>query len=454
MYHSLTQKFSSIFSRFGHKNIQPHDIELALTEIEKALIEADVALKAIESFKTHIREKTNTIETVQNLDIQSQLMQYIREALLSLLTHNKPLPSFNHNQLQIILMVGLQGAGKTTTCGKLAHIVQDNRKKNIMMASVDIYRPAAIEQLKIVSQKANSNFHPHHEGISPEEICRHAIDHAKRTNQDILIIDTAGRLDIDQERMRELQSIHKIVKPQHTFYVVDSMMGQSALQTADTFNQTIPISGVILSKTDSDTKGGAALSIKTVIDQPIFWIGTGEAIHQLETFNPERITDQLLDRGDIIGLAEKAKKHLDTAKTEALSKRLQKGQFSLNDMLEQIQQIQNMGGMLSILKMMPGSAKIPDNILQMIKDDTRIKVIESLIQSMTPLERNNPELIRNQKRRQTRVLKGSGRQKAALNELLKSYDKMKKLTEKMKGGKMKALMQQFMQSNQFPPTES
>lgn len=452
MYRALTKRLSSIFSGFS-KQISQKEIDAALSEIRQALIDADVSLAAIESFSDYIRSKTQDIEKVKDLDPKSHLMNIIREALLNLLKHDNPLPSFNNNQLEIILMVGLQGAGKTTTCGKIATYINSQRKCKIMMASVDIYRPAAIDQLKIVANQAGAEFHPHHDGLSPLEICHNAIDHAKRSGQDILIIDTAGRLDIDQERMYELKQIYNTIKPQHTFYVVDSMMGQSALQTATTFNQTVSISGIILSKTDSDTKGGVALSIKTVINQPIFWVGTGEGLDKLETFNPNRIADQLLDMGDIIGLAEKAKKHLDAKKSEELSKKIHKGQFSLDDLLQQIRQIQQMGGMLSILKMMPGSAKIPDNILKMVEDDTQIRIIEALISSMTLQERNHPELVRNQKSRQTRILKGSGRKKQEMNELFKSYDRMKKMMDKLKGGKMKALMQNFMQSGQFPPTD-
>lgn len=451
MYRTLTTKLSAVFSRFQNKEIRQTDIEAALNEIEKAFLEADVSLSAIQSFKAHVQDNVKNLERIQGLDNQSYLMKLVREALLDMLSHDTPLPNFGDNQLEVVLLVGLQGAGKTTTCGKLAKLIKNKRGKKVMMASVDIYRPAAIEQLKIICNQVDATFHPHHTNISPMEITSHAIDHAKRTNQDVLIIDTAGRLDIDQARMQELRDIHKLAKPQHTFYVVDSMMGQSALETAKTFNETVPISGIILSKVDSDTKGGVALSVKTVINQPIFWMGEGENLDKLSPFSPERIADQLLDMGDIIGLAEKARTHIDEQKAQKMSQRLQKGQFSLGDMLEQIQQIQKMGGMLSILKMLPGSAKIPDNVLKMIEDDTRIKVIESLIQSMTPHERNNPALIQNQKSRQTRVIKGSGRNKVELNELIKTYDKMKKFADKMKGGKMKALMKQFMQSDQFPP---
>jgi signal recognition particle subunit SRP54 len=453
MYRSLTQKLSSIFSKYRHGQIQDSDIEKALSEIKSALIEADVSLQAIDAFSTHVQTHTKTLDKVKGLDTQSQLMEHIRSALLTLLQHDTPLPNFQNSQLQTILLVGLQGAGKTTTCGKLAQYIHNNGKKNIMMASVDIYRPAAIEQLKIIANQSNTNFHPHHEGQSPLQIAQNALDHAKRTNMDILIIDTAGRLDIDVEKMNELQSIHQAIKPQHTFYVVDSMMGQSALQTAKTFNENVDITGIILSKTDSDAKGGVALSIKTVIKQPIFWVGTGEALSQLEPFNPERIANQLLDMGDIIGLAEKAQKYMDEKKTKAMSKRLHQGQFSLDDMLMQIEQISNMGGMLSVLKMMPGAAKIPDNILKMVEDDRSIKSIKYLLQSMTRNERHNPNLIRNQKSRQQRVIKGSGRNKAELNELLKSYDKMKKMADKLKGGKMKAMMKQLMQSGQLPPNQ-
>ena len=451
MYKTLTQKLSNIFGHFTSNTLNEKDVSKALAEIENAFIEADVARSAIEAFKTHVSTQSQTIEKEKKLDAKSHLMKIVRDALLSMLSHHEPLPQFKSNQLQIILTVGLQGAGKTTTCAKIAKYIQSTQPKaNIMMASVDIYRPKAIEQLNILAKQIGVNFHPHHDGINPIDICQHAIDHAKRSNQDILIIDTAGRLDIDEDRMAELKSIHKTIKPQHTFYVVDSMMGQSALKTAQTFNETVAISGIILSKLDSDTKGGVALSVKSVIQKPIFWVGMGEALDQLEVFDPKRIADQLLDMGDIVGLAQKAQKHFDAKQSEKMTQRLQKGQFTLNDMLEQIQQINKMGGLSSILKMLPGAAKLPDNVMKMVEDDTKIKTIQSLIQSMTPLERNRPELIRNQKSRQSRVLKGSGRNKNDLNELLKGYDRMKKMTDKLKGGKMKALMQQFAGSSDNP----
>lgn len=451
MYKTLTQKLSNVFSHISSKTLAEKDISSALLEIENAFIEADVARAAIDEFKAYVISHTKDIDRIKKLDAKSHLMKIIKDALVSLLSHTDPLPQFKSKSLQIILAVGLQGAGKTTTCAKVAKYIQQTQPKaNIMMSSIDIYRPKAIEQLQILANQIGVNFHPHHEGISPLDICRYAVDHAKRSNQDILIIDTAGRLDIDEERMTELQSVHRAIKPHHIFYVVDSMMGQSALNTAKAFNDTVPVSGIILSKLDSDTKGGVALSVKTIIQKPIFWVGMGEALDQLEPFDPKRITDQLLDMGDIIGLAKKAEKHLDAKQSEKMAKRLHKGQFSFDDMLTQIQQINQMGGLSSILKMMPGAAKLPDNIMQMIESNDKITVIQSLIQSMTPLERNRPDLIRNQKSRQKRILKGSGRNKNDLNELIKGYDRMKKMTEKLKGGKMKALMQQLSGSDAPP----
>ena len=448
MYQSLTKKISHIFSNLTGK-ISAQDIDAALGEIEKALIDADVSQQAIQSFKQKIQAENIDLEKVKNLDARSHLMSIVRKALIELLSHNEPLPSFSHS-LTVIMLVGLQGAGKTTSCGKIAHWIKSTYpKKQVMMTSVDIYRPKAIEQLKVLANQTHSTFHPHHEGLTPLEICKNAIDHAKRSTTDVLIIDTAGRLDIDQERMQEIQAINKNIKPHHVWYTVDSMMGQSALNTAKAFNDTVDISGVILSKIDSDTKGGVALSVKSVIQKPIFWMGTGEDLAKLEAFDPERIADQLLDMGDIVGLAKKAHKHLDTQKTEKLSKRLSKGLFTLDDMLTQMQQISQMGGLSSILKLLPGAAKLPDHMMKMVEDDTKLKVFESLIQSMTPLERQRPDLIKNQKRRQVRVLQGSGRKKPDINELLKAYEKMKKMTDKMKGGKMKALMQQFAQSGDF-----
>lgn len=451
MYKNLSNKLSDIFSRFQNKKLNQNDIQTALLDIENALIDADVALEAIDQFKNHIISQTQDIEKVKDLDAQSYLMKLIRSALLELLSTPLPTPTFESKQLEIILMVGLQGAGKTTTCAKLAyHIKQNKPNANIMMASADIYRPAAIEQLKVLSTQVDATFHPHHEKISPLNICYNAVDHAKRVGTDVLIIDTAGRLEIDSERMAEIAQLKQKIKPHHTFFVIDSMMGQSALQTAKAFNETVDISGIILSKLDSDTKGGVALSVRTVTQKPIFWCGTGEGVSQLEPFQPERITDQILDMGDIIGLAKKAEQHIDKAQAEKMKKRLEKGQFSLDDMLSQIQQISQLGGMHSILKMLPGAAKIPDHIMKMVEDDSKLKSIECLIQSMTLQERLQPELVRNQKSRQNRILKGSGKNKLDLKQLLNTYDKMKKMADKLKGGKMKAMMKQFAQSGQMP----
>mgnify|MGYP001275138223 CR=1 FL=1 len=448
MYKSLTKKISSIFS--GISKISEKSVLEALTEIERAFIEADVASDAINTFKQNILAQTQDIERIKQLDAKSHLMSIVRDSLIKLLSHSEPLPQFQHKSLEIIMLVGLQGAGKTTTCGKIAKWIQSQQpKKQIMMASVDIYRPQAIEQLRIVSGQVGATFHPHHDNITPLEICKNAVDHAKRSNMDVLIIDTAGRLDIDAERMAEIRTISQQIKPHHTFYTVDSMMGQSALTTAKTFSDTVDISGIILTKIDSDTKGGVALSVKTVVQKPILWMGVGEDLSKLEPFDAERIADQLLDMGDIIGLAKKASQHIDEEKSKKMTQRLHKGLFTLDDMLEQIEQISKLGGMSSILKMLPGAAKLPDNVMKMIEDDTRMQSIQALIQSMTYLERQRPDLIRNQKRRQMRVIKGSGRNKQELNELLKAYDKMKKMTEKLKGGKMKALMQQFSQSGGF-----
>ena len=453
MYKALTNKISDVFSHFSGKQIRLKDVHSALNEIEHAFIEADVSRAAIDQFKSIVTHASSDIDRVAKLDARSHILKIIRDALLSILSHDTPIPDFQQNKLQVIMMVGLQGAGKTTSCGKLSRYIQAQHKNaKVMLCSVDIYRPKAIEQLQIVAEQTDSMFQPH-QATTPVKICNQAVTDAKRAGCDVLIIDTAGRLDIDQDRMDEIKQINQAIKPHHTFYTVDSMMGQSALTTAKAFNETVSISGIILTKTDSDTKGGVALSIKSVIEKPILWVGTGEGFSQLEPFDAERIADQLLDMGDIVGLAKKATAHIDQAKSEKISKRLHKGIFTLDDMLAQIEQIHNMGGLSSILKLLPGAAKLPDNMMKIIEDDTKIKTIQSLIQSMTQLERGRPELIRNHKGRQMRVLKGSGRSKTDINELLKGYDKMKKMTEKMKGGKMKALMQQFSESNQMPREE-
>lgn len=436
MFHTLTKKLSTIFKGLDYQQVQMKDIHAALDQVEDAFIESDVALEAIDQFKQHALSQLTDINEIPKGSAQSHLMKIIRSSLVDQLSNPAEPFRLKNGQLKIVMMVGLQGAGKTTTTAKLAkQILKDHPKAKILMSSVDVYRPAAITQLQKLATQIGTDFHPHQDGIKPIDICHHAVDHAKRMGADVLMIDTAGRLEIDEERMQEIRDIHRTIKPHHCYFVIDSMMGQSALPIAKTFNDTVDISGIILTKVDSDTKGGVALSTKTVINKPIVWCGLGEDMDKLEPFNPERIADQILDMGDLIGLTNLSKK-FDPKQAQ----RFTRGEFTFVDLLSQIQQL-NKIGMVPLLKMLPGAAQIPDHMIKMLEDNTQLKSIEALIQSMTPVERNHPELVINHKKRQMRIIKGSGQNKLAMKQLISSFTKMKKMSSKLKGGKMKSMME-------------
>jgi signal recognition particle subunit SRP54 len=440
MYRFLANKLSGIFKK---KHLTQADIDQALEDVKNALIDADVAYEAIEAFNHQFSTERINQARVDGLDPQAQLMEEVRRSLLTLLTDNTPPLSPKKNQLFTTVLVGLQGAGKTTTCAKLASFYQAQNLK-VLVCSTDIYRPAAMEQLAQLADQVQVDYFkpPNNQAV---EIAQAAHQHAKQQVYDVLIIDTAGRLNIDEERMREASDIITKIKPQQCLYVVDTMIGQSALTVAKTFNERLSVDGIILTKTDSDAKGGVALSIKHVTQKPIRWIGTGEHTDQLSSFNPEQAVEQILDMGDLIGLAKKAEKHINQQQAEKTSKRMLKGEFSFDDMLQVLGQIKAMGGMKSILQMLPGSAQIPQQVLDLAEKQP-FDTYEIILKSMTQKEKNFPALILNNDSRIKRVLKGSGRTKAEFNTLRKSFEKIEKTMQKMRKGKFKNMMDQFMQN--------
>lgn len=440
MYRTLAKKLSNIFRQ---KHVTQKDIDAALLEIEKALIDADVALESINALKIHLMHKMSHLETIENLDIQSQLMNEVRQGLLELLESPTPPITIQPNKLHTIMFVGLQGAGKTTTCAKLANQLKTQGHHKILMCSTDTFRPAAMEQLKTLADSAQVDYFDANTRDAPESISAQAKAYAQNNQYQILIIDTAGRLEVDEARMNEAALIHKTVQPQECLYVIDSMIGQSALQVAKTFHKKLPLTGVILTKTDSDTKGGVALSVKQVTQKPILWLGSGEHIDQLEPFDPKQVVDQILDMGDIMTLAKRAEKHIDQDKAKQMTQRMQKGQFTFEDMLGMMDQMSALGGAKSILQMLPGSSQIPQHMLDMA-DDKKFIPIRALIESMTAKERNNPMLVFNQKTRQLRIKKGSGRTNSEFNELKKMYSKIEKMMSKMKKSRFKDQMANFM----------
>ncbi len=440
MYRFLANKLSGIFRK---KHITQADIDQALEDVKHALIDADVAHEAIEAFSSKFSVDRVNQARIDGLDPQAQLMDEVRRSLMTLLADNTSLPTPQKNQLFTTVLTGLQGAGKTTTSAKLASFYKQ-QQLNVLVCSTDIYRPAAMEQLEqLADQVQVSYFKPSTK--QAVEIAKSAHQHAKQQGYDVLIIDTAGRLNIDEERMQEAANIITTIKPQQSLYVVDTMIGQSALTVAKTFNERLSIDGVILTKTDSDAKGGVALSVKHVTKKPIRWIGTGEHTDQLSPFNPEQAVEQILDMGDLIGLAKKAEKHINQQQAEKTSKRMLKGEFSFDDMLQVLGQIKAMGGMRSILQMLPGAAQIPQQVLDLAEKQP-FDTYEVILKSMTQKEKNFPALILNNDSRIKRVLKGSGRTKAEFNTLRKSFEKIEKTMQKMRKGKFKNMMDQFIQN--------
>ncbi|MDC3181282.1 signal recognition particle receptor subunit alpha [Gammaproteobacteria bacterium] len=444
MYRFLASKLSNIFRK---KHLTEADIDQAIGDVKNALIDADVAYAAIEAFTQTFSKDRIMQARVDGLDPQAQLMDEVRKCLLTLLTDESQSPTPIKNQLHTIVLVGLQGAGKTTTCAKIANHYREQYK--VMVCSTDIYRPAAMAQLEqLAAQIQVTYFAPNATGAV--EIAQEAQLQAKQQGYDILIIDTAGRLNIDEERMQEAFDITQLVKPQQCLYVVDTMIGQSALEVASTFHKRLALSGIILTKTDSDAKGGVALSVRHVTQKPIRWIGTGEHIDQLALFNPEQAVEQILDMGDLLGLAKKAEKHINQQKAQKTSNRMLKGEFSLDDMLNTLEQIKAMGGMKSILQMLPGSAQIPQQVLD-LADQQQFSTFETILKSMTQKEKNFPSLVLNNQSRIKRILKGSGRSKAEFNNLKKSFEKIEKTMQKMRKGKFKNVMQQFMNNGLDQP---
>ncbi|MCV2503860.1 MAG: signal recognition particle protein, partial [Neisseriaceae bacterium] len=340
----------------------------------------------------------------------------------------------------VILMAGLQGAGKTTTVGKLANLLKNKNKSKdkILVVSADVYRPAAIEQLKLLANQVGVDFYPSDRSQSPEEIAKQALDYAKKHFYDVLMVDTAGRLAIDEEMMSEIKNLHQILKPVETLFVVDSMLGQDAVNTAKSFDEALELTGVVLTKMDGDTRGGAALSVRQVTGKPIKFIGIGEKINGLEAFHPDRLADRILGMGDVLSLIEDVQQGIDQAKTEKMVKKLRKGKgFDLNDFQEQLQQMKNMGGVEAIMSKLPGmgniSQKIPEGVAEKAMSQT-----EAIINSMTPKERANPQLLKASRKR--RIAQGSGTSVQEVNKLLKQFEQMQKMMKQLGKGGMGKIM--------------
>lgn len=440
MFESLASRLDRTFKNIrGLGRITEKNVKETLREIRVSLLEADVALPVIKDFISDITEKAMGQAVTQSLNPGQELVRVVRDELTHILGDEQSEINLKAEPPVVILMAGLQGSGKTTTTAKLAKLLKEKYKKSVMVTSCDIYRPAAIDQLATLAQDHELELHPSNPEQKPINIAQEAIEAAKRAVCDVLIIDTAGRLHIDSSMMDEIKSIHQVSNPTETLLVVDSMTGQDAAHTAKAFDDALALTGVVLTKTDGDSRGGAALSMRHITGKPIKFMGAGEKIDALEAFYPDRVASRILGMGDVLSLIEDAEK-LDTSKGKKLAKKLKKGKaFDLEDFRDQIKQISKMGGIAGIMKKLPGMGAMGKMAGESGDMEKRFNEIEAIINSMTPKERQFPALIKNS--RKQRIAKGSGTEVQAINKLLKQFAQMQKMVKKVsqKGG-MKNLM--------------
>ncbi len=442
MFDSLTEKLTQSLKRItGQGRLTEDNIKETLQEVRSALLDADVALSVINDFLNTVRSKAIGAEVLQSLKPGEALVKIVHDAILELLGTVQTEINLQTQPPAIILLAGLQGSGKTTTTAKLAHWLKTRKNKSVLVTSADIYRPAAIEQLKTLAEQIDVDYYPSDISQSPVAIAKGAIQQAKSQFIDVVLIDTAGRLHIDQEMMAEISDIHKAINPIETLFIVDSMTGQDAANTAKAFNDALPLTGIILTKVDGDARGGAALSIRHITGKPIKFVGVGEKIDALDAFYPDRMASRILGMGDILSLVEEVQRKVDHKEAKKLAKKLKKGgkEFDLDDFLTQLQQMRNMGGLSSILSKFPGAA-IPQAAQGMVNDKL-FKQMEAIINSMTRKERRHVELIGGSRKR--RIAAGSGTQVQDINRMLKQFIQMQKMMKKLKGNNLARMMRQL-----------
>ena len=440
MLDNLTGRFSSVLKNIrGQAKLTEDNIKEALREVRLALLEADVALPVVKEFINNVKEKALGQEITGSLTPDQAFIGVVNEALVELMGKENSTLNLAVAPPAVVLMAGLQGAGKTTTVGKLARLLKNDRKKKILVVSADVYRPAAIEQLKLLAEQVGVDFFPSDTSQQPVDIAKAAVDYAKRHFYDVLMVDTAGRLAIDEEMMNEIKALHAAVNPVETLFVIDAMLGQDAVNTAQAFNEALPLTGVVLTKMDGDSRGGAALSVRQVTGKPIKFIGVGEKINGLEPFHPDRIASRILGMGDVLSLIEDVQKGIDEEAAAKMAKKLHKGKgFDLNDFKEQIQQMRNMGGLESMMSKMPGEL---GHLSKQIPEGTAEKAmgqVEAIINSMTPKERANPALIKASRKR--RIAAGSGTSVQEVNKMLKQFEQSQQMMKMFSGKGMAKLM--------------
>ncbi|KAF1064102.1 signal recognition particle protein [Burkholderia gladioli] len=444
MLDNLTQRMAHVVKTLrGEARLTEANTQEMLREVRLALLEADVALPVVREFIAKVKEKALGEEVLSSLSPGQALVAVVQKELTAVIGGDYEGKAAELNLAvtppAVILMAGLQGAGKTTTVGKLAKLLRDKQKKKVLTVSCDVYRPAAIAQLKTVSEQVGADFFASTPDQKPVDIARAALDWAKRHYHDVLIVDTAGRLGIDEAMMKEIAELHAAINPAETLFVVDAMLGQDAVNTAKAFNDALPLTGVVLTKLDGDSRGGAALSVRHITGKPIKFVGVAEKLDGLEVFHPDRMANRILGMGDILALVEEAQRGVDMKAAQKLADKVKKGgDFDLNDFRAQISQMKNMGGLSSLMDKLPAQFQQAAAGANMGQAEKQIRRMEGIINSMTPAERAKPELIKATRKR--RIAAGAGVPVQEVNRMLNQYDQMRTMMKKLKGGNMQKMM--------------
>ena len=439
MFENLSDRLrQTMRSLRGQARLTESNIQDALREVRMALLEADVALPVVKEFINQVKERAVGKEVIDSLNPGQVFIKVVHEELIQIMGESNESLNLRVQPPAIILMAGLQGAGKTTSVGKLARFLKEREKKKVAVVSADVYRPAAIEQLKTVAGQVGAEFIPSTASEKPQDIARKAIESAKLMNADVLIVDTAGRLHIDEELMGEIKEVHAVLNPIETLFVVDSMTGQDAANTAKAFNDALPLTGVILTKIDGDARGGAALSIRHITQKPIKFLGVGEKLEALEPFHPDRLASRILDMGDVLSLVEEMEAKVDKDEAERLTNKFKKGEgLDLNDFKAQMEQMLNMGGINTLLTKLPGMGDIAEKAKGKVDDKIFVQKI-AIINSMTPKERADHKIIKAPRRK--RIADGAGVNIQDVHKLLKEFDQMQRMMKQFKGGGVRKMM--------------
>lgn len=451
MFENLTERLSRTVQQLrGKGRLTEEGISQTLREVRIALLEADVALPVVQSFIGAVRDKALGQEIMQSLTPGQAMVKLVHDELVQIMGVQNEALDLKAQPPVAVLMAGLQGSGKTTTTAKLARLLIEQEKKRVMVVSCDVYRPAAIEQLKTLAAQVGAIFQPSSVDQKPADIARQAANEARRQMCDVLLVDTAGRLHIDEDMMAEIREVHAAITPHETLFVVDAMTGQDAANTAAAFNDALPLTGIILTKTDGDARGGAALSVRHITGKPIKFLGAGEKTDALQPFHPDRVASRILGMGDVLSLVEEVHRKVDQQQAEKLVNKMRKGRgFDLEDFRSQLEQMQNMGGLGGLVDKLPGMGNLPDQVKSKV-DDGQTRQMIAIINSMTPHERRFPDVIRGSRKK--RIALGSGTQIQAVNRLLKQHNQMQKMMKKMGKGGMAGMMRKMSKlQGQLPP---